>query len=197
MLLLLRHGETAMNAGRRLQGRVDSALTERGRGQALAQGRLIASLGADRGPGRLLTSPLGRARATAAIVAREAGLPEPEVDERLTEVSFGRWEGLTLEEAAALDPAVPFESARLAWAAGSPGGESYADADARARGWLAANDGSHAAAVTHGVFASLLIGAYAGLTRDEALRLHVPNDALYGLSHGCVQRLDPAGAELD
>ena len=40
-LYMLRHGETAWNTERRMQGTKDSALTERGRAQAQAMGRTL------------------------------------------------------------------------------------------------------------------------------------------------------------
>ena len=50
-LYMMRHGETAWNTERRMQGTRDSALTERGRGQALAMGcTLKAELARAPGP---------------------------------------------------------------------------------------------------------------------------------------------------
>ena len=61
-LLLVRHGETDWNAAGRIQGCTDTPLNARGRAQALAlAGRLR-----DERPQRLYTSPLRRARETAA-----------------------------------------------------------------------------------------------------------------------------------
>ena len=64
-LYMLRHGETAWNTERRMQGTKDSALTDRGRAQALAMGRTLrAELAQTPGPTLFLRSPLGRARGT-------------------------------------------------------------------------------------------------------------------------------------
>ena len=43
-IYLFRHGETQWNVVGKMQGRLDSPLTERGREQALAHGRLLAQL---------------------------------------------------------------------------------------------------------------------------------------------------------
>ncbi|MCB2120639.1 MAG: histidine phosphatase family protein, partial [Rhodobacteraceae bacterium] len=44
-LYVLRHGETVWNAEGRMQGTLDSPLTERGCAQARRQGEILASLG--------------------------------------------------------------------------------------------------------------------------------------------------------
>ena len=68
-LYLLRHGETAWNLERRLQGSKDSPLTTRGREQAAAMGRaLAAELACEPGPTIFLRSPLGRTRETASFL---------------------------------------------------------------------------------------------------------------------------------
>lgn len=90
-LVLLRHGETAPNRDGLLLGRADPPLTGRGRTQARAAAEVVAALG----PAAVVSSPLGRARETAALVGSACGLPV-EVDARLTEVSYGEWEGRPL-----------------------------------------------------------------------------------------------------
>ncbi len=90
-LLLLRHGETAPNRDGLLLGRADPPLTARGRSQARAAAEAVAALG----PVAVVSSPLGRARETAALVGEVCDLPV-EVDGRLTEVSYGDWEGRPL-----------------------------------------------------------------------------------------------------
>lgn len=86
-IVLVRHGRTALNAAGRLQGRVDEPLDEVGRQQAqrLAT-RLVPLLGDD---DLVISSPLVRARATAAALGRDA-----DVDERWIEMSYGVFDGL-------------------------------------------------------------------------------------------------------
>ena len=75
MILLVRHGETQWNVERRMQGQKDSPLTERGRRQAQAMAALVAGIvRREAGDWRLVASPLGRAQATAAMIAEAAGL---------------------------------------------------------------------------------------------------------------------------
>ena len=64
-IYLFRHGETEWNVAGKMQGRLDSPLTERGRQQALAHGRLLAKLPP---PDCYWVSPAGRTRATAHLI---------------------------------------------------------------------------------------------------------------------------------
>lgn len=82
MLYVVRHGETAPNAAGLLVGRSDPLLTERGRAQAAM---LAATLPA---PDRVVSSPLRRARETAAAFGRVV-----EVDDRWIELDYGTLEG--------------------------------------------------------------------------------------------------------
>jgi broad specificity phosphatase PhoE len=92
-LILVRHGETAHNRDGIVQGRQDVPLSERGRRQAAA---LAADL-QGHGIAAIYTSPLQRARETAAIVADAIGLTVT-IDEGLTEMDVGELDGLTLAD---------------------------------------------------------------------------------------------------
>ncbi len=93
MLYLVRHGRTATNADRRLLGRVDVPLDELGRRQAAALGQL----GFLRGAARVVSSPLLRARDTAAALG-----PRVSVDERWAEIDYGMYDGWKVEDASEL-----------------------------------------------------------------------------------------------
>jgi broad specificity phosphatase PhoE len=91
-LLLTRHGHTDRSEPEQYLGqRVVASLSERGRRDARALGARLEAVSID----RVISSPLGRAKETAQIVA--AGRPM-ETDVRLTELDYGAWEGLTIEE---------------------------------------------------------------------------------------------------
>ncbi len=92
-LILVRHGETVWHAENRYAGRTDVPLTGHGRAQAAA----LAAWAATARLSAVWSSPLSRARLTAAPAADACGLT-PRVDERLYEVDFGRGEGLTRDE---------------------------------------------------------------------------------------------------
>ncbi len=84
----LRHGQTDWNAAQLSQGSVDIPLNQAG----LAQAHAAAALLAGRAIGRVISSPLGRARVTAEIAAAALGLPV-EIDPDLREADYGEREG--------------------------------------------------------------------------------------------------------
>lgn len=139
-LILLRHGPTAWNAEGRIQGRSDRPLSAAGQA-AVRAWRLPEAWAAH----HWVTSPLGRARETAALLGHgDAG-----TEERLIETDWGDWEGCRL---AALRQRHGEAMARLE-ARGldfrPPGGESPRDLQARLRPWLAAVAGRPCVAVSH------------------------------------------------
>jgi broad specificity phosphatase PhoE len=93
-LFLVRHGETDWNTQRRIQGLTDIPLNARGREQARRTGRMLARRGWD----GIYSSPLGRARETARIIAAEVGLGDPGIVEALVERNYGEAEGMNFDE---------------------------------------------------------------------------------------------------
>lgn len=95
--LLIRHGQSQANIDGVLAGHLDSPLTPTGIDQA---SRLAQTL-ADLPIGRIVTSPLGRCRATAdAIAAAHGEVGEPIVEPRFAEVRYGGWTGRSLRDLA-------------------------------------------------------------------------------------------------
>lgn len=94
-LILIRHGETAWNAERRLQGHTDIALNEAGLRQAEALARALGDEGID----VIASSDLRRAYQTAQALAHARGM-EVMRDERLRERCYGAFEGLLYAEVA-------------------------------------------------------------------------------------------------
>ncbi|MEU9125690.1 histidine phosphatase family protein [Streptomyces sp. NPDC048506] len=91
--ILVRHGETVWHAENRYAGRTDVPLTDHGRAQAAT----LATWAVTAGLTAVWSSPLSRARLTAAPAAAACGLT-PRIDERLYELDFGQGEGLTRDE---------------------------------------------------------------------------------------------------
>ena len=188
MIILVRHGETEWNVARRFQGRADSPLTERGRRQARAMAGLVRDLVArEDGPWRLVASPSIRTRLTAEAIAAATGL-SLETDDRLMEIDCGEWEGLTWDEA----PPIPDDNAER-WTFRRPGGESCADVHVRVVSFLAAlppEPGRRLVVVSHGVTGRVLRGAYAGLEPDGVFAQETPQDAVFRLMEGQIDRFD-------
>lgn len=101
-MVLIRHGQSTWNSERRWQGRADSPLTRLGERQAR---QCSTALVASRWPLHAVwSSPLGRARQTADIIAGRLGLEPVQIDDRLAESDAGEWEGLTRGEIEARYP---------------------------------------------------------------------------------------------
>jgi ribonuclease H / adenosylcobalamin/alpha-ribazole phosphatase len=124
--VLLRHGDTQLSPEHRFSGLRDLPLSANGTRQAkAAAGRLASGAPID----AVVSSPLQRAAATAAIAAGELGLTAA-IDDDLREADFGDWDGFTLAEIQERWP-----TAAAAWRRdpeqAPPGGESFADASHR------------------------------------------------------------------
>lgn len=193
-LYLLRHGETAWNTERRMQGRRDSDLTARGRAQARAMGfALKAELARKPEPTLFLRSPLGRVRETSLIVAQELGI-DPQLwqdDARLAELGYGDWEGRSWREIEIDHP-----DALSNWRADPhgfcpPGGESHAELRRRCEAVLAdiAASGLRTVIVGHGVSGAVLRGINLGLDARAMFVLEKPQDAFFRLLHGTEERI--------
>ena len=124
MILFVRHGETEANRARLALGRADPPLTARGRAQADALARRLADSGAI----RVLSSPLERARATAAEIAGALALPVEE-DARLVELDYGEWDVRSFSEF----PPEDLERWRTDASFAPPGGANDASVRHRAR----------------------------------------------------------------
>ncbi|MCI6351448.1 MAG: phosphoglycerate mutase family protein [Collinsella sp.] len=91
-LYLLRHGQTEFNVKKLVQGRCDSPLTDLGRQQAQAAAEWLKAHGVV--PGKVISSPLGRAMDTASLVACEILGPDATVEpcEGIIERGYGTFE---------------------------------------------------------------------------------------------------------
>ncbi len=127
-LLLTRHGLTPAGDAI-LGGQLDVPLAPEGRAQAEALARRLSGVRID----RVVSSPMLRALETAQTIA--TGRPV-ELDERLRELDYGRWEGLTYAEVQARDPELRSRWEHDPAETHSPGGESGDDVAARALAFL-------------------------------------------------------------
>jgi probable phosphoglycerate mutase len=122
-LWLARHGETEWSRALRHTGRSDLPLSAHGERQAAALGERLRGVGF----ARVLASPLMRARRTAELIVRHAGLTaEISLDADLVELDYGAYEGLTTAEIRRERPDWDL------WRDGVPEGESVAAAATRA-----------------------------------------------------------------
>jgi probable phosphoglycerate mutase len=184
VIYYIRHGETEWNAEGRLQGTQDIPLNELGRRQAASAGIILADLfardGRSEGSLGFVASPLGRARSTMELVRGTLKLPPHDyaLDDRLREIGYGQWEGSTLAQMQASDPAVFAARQADKWIVPPPGGESYAEVQARVSDWyrgLVADT----VAVAHGGTARALMVALGVETPDSAADLTIEQGAVY------------------
>jgi len=97
-LVLIRHGETEWNREERFRGRAELDLTETGVKQAKAIAKRVASFPVN----AIYSSPLKRALRTAEIIAQALALPVKPAFE-LIDIDYGRWQGMSPQEAASKD----------------------------------------------------------------------------------------------
>lgn len=168
-ILFIRHGENPANLSGELSHRdVDYSLTERGRRQAQAVAEHLAA-GHEGQVDAVFSSPLRRARETAAVIGFVLGLEVEELEE-LRELNVGDLEGRSDEHAWRIHDEID-----AAWLSGStesafPGGEDLATALGRFGGALRTivervGDDGRAVVVGHGGI--MRIGA-ANLFREPA-----------------------------
>ena len=116
-VIFLRHGEADKQSPDVFFGRTDTALSEAGRNAALSAGNRLSRMRID----AVYTSPLVRCKQTARLLKLS---PEIQVEDGLTEMDFGKWEGKSRAEC---------RKDEAAWAAftgpngAPPEGESVAD----------------------------------------------------------------------
>jgi len=126
-LHLVRHGDTLQAAEGYFAGDIDPPLTDRGRAQAEAVGKVAAGLDL----AALYVSPKLRARQTAEPILRACRL-EPVVEDGLREIAYGAWEGRKESEIKASDPEMYSAWSQDPALVSPPGGESAFAIAARA-----------------------------------------------------------------
>lgn len=178
---IVRHGQTEWNAESRIQGRLDSPLTEAGRQQASANGALIKSLG---GVDQLWVSPAGRTTETAFLINSytQAAL---DFADALLERDCGDWSGLTLEQIQAHHPKAWASRQEDPYWFAPPQGESLQDMLLRAHSFLDElfdSEWESVALITHGVMSRVILKFYLGLSEIECTRTRHPNDLVYRLT---------------
>ncbi len=180
-LLLIRHGETAWNRERRMQGHIDIPLSEAGVRQAQALGRALA---AER-PLAIYSSDLGRARATAQPAADAHNMPVI-LRASLRERCYGAFEGLLYDEISQRYP-----QAFAAWRARElharfPEGERQAETQQEfhdravqaVTGIVSAHPACKLVVVTHGGVLDCLYRAATGMSIEAERNFGIVNAAI-------------------
>jgi broad specificity phosphatase PhoE len=168
-LYFIRHGETDWNAEGRLQGQRDIPLNDLGRVQAEEAGVILQRLYPQPEDLDWWVSPLMRTRETAERARTSIGLHPTyyKTDDRLKELSFGRWEGMTWKEVRQSDPAGASNRERNKWQAVPPEGESYVMLSERIAEFLPTLT-RDTVMVAHGGVAKALMAMCGGVSKAKA-----------------------------
>jgi probable phosphoglycerate mutase len=185
---LARHGQTAYNLEGRFQGQLPVPLDETGRAQAVD----LAERAAAHGFAALWSSPLLRARETAAIVAERIGL-EPIEDARLMETDAGDWTDHSFAEIQARAPELFAAFATGDPGFGFPGGESFAEQEERVAAALEQVERGElpALVICHGMVIRAALARRTGHRVERFER--VPNAALVPLDPIEAEHADLGG----
>jgi len=182
-ILLIRHGETEWNRREVFRGRADVPLSAKGEKQA----KLLAEALRSSGLQAVYSSPLARARQTAKPLAETLGVAI-QTDERLTDMSFGRWEGRPRADVEKDDPDLYRTWFTEPQRFRAPDGESLADVIARA--WPAMGEialrhrGGCAAIVTHRVVCKILLCTALGAGEAAFWRVRIDTASISALVAG-------------
>ena len=136
----------------------------------------------------IIASPLGRAAASAQLIAAQLHHPVLSFDQRLMEVSLGQWEQRHLDELLAHKP--PALNSREYYLT-APGAESLLQVQQRLLAWLGdANTPARCIVVSHGLTGMILRALLLQLSAEQLWQQDVPQDAYYYLNGGHIERID-------
>ena len=165
-IYLVRHGEAKGREGLAV-GHLDLSLSALGVHNVEA----LADSWQGPPPDRIFSSDLRRATESARIFAARLGV-EPVVDPRLREVSFGEWDGRSWDEIYETDRQRYEAWSASWWDLAPPGGESFADLEARVLSWFRdLKDEETVLAVAHGGSIRALLAGLRVIPRERAFDL--------------------------
>ena len=187
-LILVRHGESEWNRAGRIQGQVNSPLTDLGISQAIAISDYLSGIFLNQEL-EIYSSPLERAIQTAEIIAKGIDCLSSEViiDERLNDFNLGEISGTYgWDKVAEIFP----EQAQLRLQ--DPirfhpsGGESGAEFEARLRSLMEEMKGDDTTKllVSHGIVNKFIRGIYKNISGKEMINLGESQNTIYCLEHG-------------
>ncbi|CAA6798422.1 MAG: Phosphoglycerate mutase family (Rhiz) [uncultured Sulfurovum sp.] len=191
-IYLLRHGQTVWNAEGRYQGQLDSPLTKKGEAQAKINALKLKKY-IDINSVKFFSSPLGRAKDTAKIIARLNDMNTSDIifEEAIQEFNYGIFEGQT-KEYCKTQYALEFkerETDKFNYIV--EGGESYVKVYERLNIWLKSIQNEKViVVVAHEMINRALRGIYCGMESNEMLTLRQANDVLIKLENASEEILD-------
>ena len=187
-IYVIRHGQTEWNAQTRMQGQRNIPLNDIGRAQARAYGRILSAAVKNAADFDFVSSPLGRARETMALIRTELGMPPDDyrLDPRLKEVKFGDWEGRTRAGLNKDAPHLLAERDAAGWNFCPPNGESYAQMSNRVADWLSAIC-TNTIMVAHGGVIRILQVLITNAPRRRGPNLPAPQDKIMRIKDNRIE----------
>lgn len=182
-IYLTRHSKTLWNEEKRLQGRQDSPLTQKGIENAQALKKYIQSMSFD----YIYSSPILRAYHTAQLVFENQNIIK---DDRLVEMNFGDFEGRKISDILKTD----YQIYHQLWNEPEnftciPHGETYDQVIERVHSFLhdleQLPDQSQVMIVTHGMYFIVLLATMLGLEKKDFVQLN--QKVVDGCSLTCVE----------
>ncbi|OQA07625.1 MAG: Phosphoserine phosphatase 1 [Firmicutes bacterium ADurb.Bin373] len=177
-IYMIRHGETVWNVASKLQGHANVTLSDNGRRQAELLGRRLSGLKFD----QFYASDLARAYETARIIAQYHNNQDIKTLQELREISFGRWEGFSINEIQGLYPEEIKQWWKTPLQTRAPGGESLGDLVKRTvtvvKNIVESRSGGNILLVTHGGVIRSVVGTVLGMDLNEHWRLRQDNACL-------------------
>ena len=184
-LIVLRHGETVWNRENRMQGALNSELTEKGQSQARRQGELLEQMNVS--DWTAYCSPQGRAFQTAGIAVAPV-MGRVRTDDRLREIEVGKWSGLLRSELRVDGDLADGPDGPIALYEQAPGGEGFDALELRCRAFLDDLTGP-SVLVTHGITSRMLRTIALGLRRSELGKIAGGQGNLFHLKDGVQKEI--------
>jgi broad specificity phosphatase PhoE len=181
MIYLVRHGETYWNAEGRIQGQKQTDLTPKG----IEQSKWLAEYFKSKKIDRIVCSGLIRSQKTAAQVNVYYNL-QLEINPKINECSWGKWEGLTHAEVRERFPDEYNSRKENIWYFRPQYGESYDDLFDRlypvASEFATMAVTENLLVIAHAMVNKVLLGIFLDLPVEEIVKITHPNDTVYLIS---------------
>ena len=195
LVYYVRHGLTDWNIAGRLQGNRDIPLNQTGRAEAARCGEILGCLFARGGRSAndfdYVSSPLARARETMEILRATLGIAPLGygIEPRLTEISFGEWEGLTYAEVTMRDPDIVARREADKWQFLPPGGENYRQVVQRVGAWYTTLE-RDTVVCAHGGTGRALVALLGIAPPEQAVHQEIDQGVVYVLDGNRLTRYE-------